>query len=68
MKFADEEDGQNADGKITQRSKCTVNVGHDDNDLHIHAFAYDSRVVGQFGPEIFQWPALEKHEEHENQA
>lgn len=68
MKFADEEDGQDADGEITQCGNCTVNVGHDNDDLHVDAFSYNSRIVGQFRPEVFQWLALEEHEEHENQA
>lgn len=53
MKFADEEDGQDADGEITQCGKCTVNIGHDNDDLHIHAFSYNSRIVGQLRPEVF---------------
>lgn len=68
MKFADEEDGQDADGEITQCGKSTVDVGHDNDDLHIHAFSYNSRIVGQLRPEVFQWLALEEHKEHENQA
>lgn len=68
MKFVDEEDGQYADGEITNCGKCTVNVGHDHDDLHIHACAHDIRVKGHASPEVFQWFALEEHEEHENQA
>lgn len=68
MKFVDEEDGQDADGEIAQCGKCTVNVGHDNDDLHIHAFSYNIRIVGQLRPEVFEWPALKEHEEHENQA
>ena len=68
MKFADEEDGQDADSEIAQCGNYTVNVGHDNDDLHIHACSYNIRIVGQLRPEVFQWPALEEHEEHENQA
>ena len=68
VKFVDEEDGQYADGEITQCSKCTVNVGHDHDDLHIHACALDIRVEGRPSPEVFQWPTLEEHEEHEDQT
>ena len=64
----DEEDGQNADGEITQRGKRTIHIGHGDDNLDIHARALNGWVVGGASPEILKRFALQQHDEHEDET
>ena len=60
VQFGDEEDGQKADGEITQCGESTVDVGHDDDDVDIDAGTLDARVLSGPGPKVRDRFALQK--------
>lgn len=68
VQFVHDENGQNADGEITDCGKCAVDVGHGDDNVDANAVTFDIRVQGRPRPEIRQWLALQEHQEHEDQS
>jgi hypothetical protein len=52
MKFGDQENRQNANCEITKRSKRTVDVCHDDDDVDTDAVAFNRWIQGGSGPEV----------------
>lgn len=68
LQLVHDEDGENANSEITGGGECTVDISHGDDDVDANTVALDGRVQGHSRPKIRERLALQKHQEHEDQA